>query len=308
MVARLPQRLELRELRVRRRLVDVEDLDRRLVLLHEVVDADDDLFLALDGLLEAVRALGDLPLRKAALDRLDHAAHAVDRVEVRERAVLHVLRQLLDEIRPAQRIDDVRDAAFVRDDLLRPERERRGFGGRQRERLVERVGVQRVGAAEHGRQRLQRGAHDVVVRLLRGERHAGGLAVEPQLPRALVLRAEAVAHGLGPDLPRGAILGDLLEEVAVRVEEERHARHEVVDVEAGVDAPLHVLDAVAQRERQLLQRRRARFADVIAAHRDRVPLGTCAEQNAKMSVMIRIEGRGGKMYSFCAMNSLRMSF
>jgi hypothetical protein len=27
-----------------------------------------------------------------------------------------------------------------------------------------------------------------------------------------------------------------------------------------------------------------------------------------MSVMSRIDGRGGKMYSFCAMNSLRMSF
>src|SRR6058998_3890718 len=36
--------------------------------------------------------------------------------------------------------------------------------------------------------------------------------------------------------------------------------------------------------------------------------GTFAEQNEKMSVMIRIDGRGGKMYSFCAMNSLRMSF
>ena len=74
-----------------------------------------------------------------------------------------------------------------------------------------------------------------------------------------------------PDPPGGAVLGDLLEEVAVRVEEERHARHERVDVEPGVDAPLHVLDAVAQRERQLLERRRARLADVVAAHRDRVP-------------------------------------
>src|SRR5438477_12580842 len=36
--------------------------------------------------------------------------------------------------------------------------------------------------------------------------------------------------------------------------------------------------------------------------------GTLAEQNAKMSVMSRIDGRGGKMYSFCAMNSFRMSF
>src|SRR5436189_1684238 len=36
--------------------------------------------------------------------------------------------------------------------------------------------------------------------------------------------------------------------------------------------------------------------------------GTSVAQKPKMSVMIRIEGRGGKMYSFCAMNSLRMSF
>ena len=36
--------------------------------------------------------------------------------------------------------------------------------------------------------------------------------------------------------------------------------------------------------------------------------GTSFAQNAKMSVISRIEARGGKMYSFCAMNSLRMSF
>jgi hypothetical protein len=94
----------------------------------------------------------------------------------------------------------------------------------------------------------------------------------------------------------------------VRVEEERDLRHERVDVEPGVDAPLHVLEAVAQRERELLQRGRARLADVVAADRDRVPARHFVAQNAKMSVMSRIDGRGGKMYSFCAMNSLRMSF
>ena len=36
--------------------------------------------------------------------------------------------------------------------------------------------------------------------------------------------------------------------------------------------------------------------------------GTSFAQKPKMSVMIRIDGRGGKMYSFCAMNSFRMSF
>jgi hypothetical protein len=36
--------------------------------------------------------------------------------------------------------------------------------------------------------------------------------------------------------------------------------------------------------------------------------GTDAAQKATLSMMRRIDGRGGKMYSFCAMNSLRMSF
>ena len=84
------------------------------------------------------------------------------------------------------------DAALVRDDLLRAQRQRRGLRGRQRERLVERVGVQRVGAADHRGERLQRGPDDVVVGLLRGQRDAGGLGVEAQLPGPLVLRVEAV--------------------------------------------------------------------------------------------------------------------
>ena len=76
------------------------------------------------------------------------------------------------------------DAGLVRDDLLRPQRERRRLGSRQRQRLVQRVRVQRLRAAEHGRHRLERRPHDVVVRLLGSERHAGGLGMEAQLPRS----------------------------------------------------------------------------------------------------------------------------
>src|SRR6476620_11598733 len=36
--------------------------------------------------------------------------------------------------------------------------------------------------------------------------------------------------------------------------------------------------------------------------------GTLSAQNLKMSVISLMEGRGGKMYSFWAMYSLRMSF
>ncbi len=36
--------------------------------------------------------------------------------------------------------------------------------------------------------------------------------------------------------------------------------------------------------------------------------GTSAEQKARMSVMMRMDGRGGKIQDFWAMYSLRMSF
>ncbi len=52
--------------------------------------------------------------------------------------------------------------------------------------------------------------------------------------------------------PRGAELGDLLEEVVVRVEEERQPARERVDLEPRVDGRLHVGDAVGEREGDLL--------------------------------------------------------
>ena len=70
--------------------------------------------------------------------------------------------------------------------------------------------------------------------------------------------AEAIAHQARPQPPGGAELRDLLEEVVVGVEEEREALAERVDVEAGVDAGLHVGDGVGERERDLLHGGRAR--------------------------------------------------
>ena len=163
------------------------------------------------------------------------------------------------------------DAGLVGDHLLRAQRDRDRLLGRQRERLVVGVGVQRLRAAEHAGERLDRGAHDVVQRLLRGQADAGRLRVEAHLPRARVLRAERLAQLARPDAPRGAVLGDLLEEVDLRVEEERQARREVVDVEAALDGLLDVGEAVLERERELLLRGRAGLADVVAGDRDRVP-------------------------------------
>ena len=60
------------------------------------------------------------------------------------------------------------------------------------------------------------------------------------------LRSEALGHRLVPDAPRGAVFGDFLEEIVVRIEKERKARREIVHGEAAADAPLDIFDSVAQ--------------------------------------------------------------
>ena len=136
--------------------------------------------------------------------------------------------------------------------------------------------MERLRAAQHGRQGLERDAGQVVERLLGRQRDAGGLGVEAHPGRALVLGAVALGHQLVPDPARGAELGDLLEEVAVAVEEERQARREVVDPQPALERRFDVRHPVGDRERQLLDRGRTRLADVVAADRHGVPAGHLA--------------------------------
>src|ERR1017187_2146840 len=96
--------------------------------------------------------------------------------------------------------------------------------------------------------------------------------METQHHRAFVLRAEAVAHDVGPEAPRRAELRDLLEEIAVAVEKESETRGEVVDVQYALDTGLHVGDAIGQREGDLLGGGASRLAHVITADADRVPV------------------------------------
>ena len=159
------------------------------------------------------------------------------------------------------------------DDLLRAKRDQRSVLGWQRQCFVERIGVQRLAAAQNRGQRLNRHAHDVVFRLLRGKRRAGCLRVKAQQQRPLVFGREAIAHDASPEAPRGAILRDFFEQIVVRVEEEGELRSKGIDVEPGVNRGLHIRDRIRQRERNFLNGRRAGFADVVPGDRDGVPLG-----------------------------------
>ena len=174
---------------------------------------------------------GSSPLRARLGQRLDvwswrqrRATHLQDLVEDRVGLGLDLVGERLDVPRAAEGVGDVDDAGLLHDHLLRAQRDLGGLLAGQRQGLVEGVGVQRVGAAEHGGERLDAGAHDVVVGLLRGQRDPCRLGVEPHPLRLLGLRAVDVAHPARPDPAGGAELRDLLEEVEVAVEEEAQAR------------------------------------------------------------------------------------
>jgi len=89
-----------------------------------------------------------------------------------------------------------------------------------------------------------------------------------------ILGPVPLAHDPGPGAPAGSVLRDLLEEVAVRVEEERDLRGEIVD---GHPAPGHdrvaVGDAVLQGQGHLLGGIGAGVAEVRAGDGDGVEPG-----------------------------------
>jgi hypothetical protein len=255
-----------------RMVVDVERLDRIFLRQLVLVDADDHVLAGVDASLLLGGTGLDLELGPTALHRLRHAAHRIDFFDDGPGRIGHVLRELLHHVAAGPGVDHVRDVRLFLDDELRVACDARAELARQRDGFVERVGVQALRAAEHGRHRFDGGAHDIVVRVLLGEAPAGGLAVRAQHQALGVLRLELV-HDLPPQQPRRAHLGHLEVEVHADGPEEREPAGELVNVQSLGQRRLHVLLAVGQREGELERLVRPGLLHVVTRDRDRVELG-----------------------------------
>src|SRR3989454_5640540 len=248
----LLQSLNLPPLRLE---VDLQGLDRLLLLLDRVlVHPDDGILPRFRPLREPVRILSDLPLEVPRGYGLQDPARGLDSVEVLVGLLLHLLGQPLHVVGTPEGVDHARYARLLRDDLLRPQGHLHRLLGRKRPGLVEGVCVQRLRAPQNAGECLYRRPDDVVQGLLPREGGPRGLSVEPhkQAPRAL--RAVLLPHDGRPNPPRGPELRYLLEEVHRRVEEEAQPRGELVDLEPRLLPELHVSEAVGKSEGQLLNR------------------------------------------------------
>src|SRR5204863_148890 len=83
---------------------------------------------------------------------------------------------------------------------------------------------------------------------------------------------KTIAYYASVKASRRAKLGNFLEEIAVRGKEERQPRRKGIDGKTGADRASDVFNGIAERERQLLDRGRAGFADVVSRDRDRIPI------------------------------------
>ena len=206
-------------------------------------------------------------------DRPGHAAGRLDLLDVGERAGGEIVGEALDEERAAPGIDDPRRSSLGLQQELGVAGDAGGEVGRQRQGLVERIGVQALGSAGDRRHRLDGGARDIVEDVARAARLQPLVWVwARRASERGSLAPNCLAHQLGPQQAAGALLGHLHEVVHAGVPEERQARGEGVDRHAGGDPGADIVDAVGEGVGELEIERGPGLLHVVAADRDAVEL------------------------------------
>ena len=202
-----------------------------------------------------------------------HTAHFLNFVDQITGFCDQACRQALHIVAARQRVNDLGDTRFfLQDKLCVSSYPRREFA-REGHRLVEGIGVQRLGATKPRSQRLDRGADDVVVRILLSKRDARRLTMGAQHQRLIILWLEAVTHQVRPQEPRRPKFSHFHKKVHPNAEEEGQTRRELVHVETlrlrGADIFQSISDSVGE----FLHAGRTRFLHVIPGDRDRVVPG-----------------------------------
>src|SRR5437867_2396993 len=106
-------------------LIDPQSLDRFLLLDLVPVDTYDDPVSFLQLLLVTVGRFGDLALKETRLDSVQQSPSTFYLVKVLESLLLHLIREPLDVVGSAERVNGVRHARLLGYDLLCPQRDRR---------------------------------------------------------------------------------------------------------------------------------------------------------------------------------------
>ena len=227
------------------------------------------------------------------LHRAEHTAALGQAVEFIQHRGFHQIGQLINDEAALIRVLVHRQPPFLINNQLDRQRPAHRFPGRRGDRLVIGVGVQTVAVVIHRNQRLQSGADVVEIQLLRMQRTTGGLNMVFQLLRTRI-SSVSIAHHNRPDAPR-----DPPDHAVFRVhpvaEEKRQIGRERINRQAAREIALNIGEAVGQRERQLGDRVRAGFGDVITGDGHRIKIAHPMLDEILLNIAHQFQGEfGGK--------------
>ena len=112
--------------------------------------------------------------------------------------------------------------------------------------------MQTLCATQYRSHTLNCHTHNVVERLLSGQRRSASLGVETHQFACCFLCTKAIGHDVMPHPAACTKLGNLFKEVVVTIPKETQSWSDVVDVESGVYCRLNVGNRVAQRKCKFL--------------------------------------------------------
>ena len=227
-----------------------------------LVDADDRLLAGVDPSLSPRSGILDPQLRDALADRLRHTAELLHLGDVRTRPVRQLVSQPLHVLRTDPRVDRPGRRRLLLQQRLGVASDARGEVGRQRERLVERVGMQRQRVALRRSHSLGTCAGDVVEGILRSDRPPDvceciGKETDFELfgSNLATLHSSRPARGFAPSMKKFMPMP--------QKNDRRGAKP------ASIPA-FDVLDTVGEGVREFQVGRRTRFLDVVVGDRNRV--------------------------------------
>ena len=72
--------------------------------------------------------------------------------------------------------------------------------------------------------------------------------MKPQHQRTRIARLKTITHDTGPQAAGRAKLGDLFQQIIVRIKEKGEPRRKIINLETSFDRSFHVSDRVRERE------------------------------------------------------------
>src|SRR5690554_4926292 len=252
-------------------VVHIQNIDGVFLFQTVTVGTHDNLLATVDLRLSTGSRLFDTHFGQTGLYGLGHSTHFFHFLNQSPGLIGQFLGQRLHIIRAGPGINSLTNLGFLLNVNLGITGNTRREIGRQSNRLIERIGVQRLGVSQGSGHRLNTGTPYVVERILLGQRPTRSLRVRTQSQRLGIFGAKLL-HNLGPQHTGSAHLGNFHKVVHAHGPEKGQARCKSIHIHTGINTGTQVLQTVGQGISQLNVGSSSGLLHVVARNRDAVEL------------------------------------